>query len=171
MQGKNQDLFKIYFSPKIKSEENYAFTASNIIDKDQGIAARNTSPFKNTAANMPSENDTRNAPPKNAARNALLKNATGNAPPEDATRNAPPKDVTRNAPPEDITGNAPPKDTARNMPPFKDATGNVPLKNATGNISSSINLAGNASSSKKYKLRGDIKARGKSEDDILLNFN
>ena len=44
-------------------------------------------------------------------------------------------------------------------------------KNAIRNISPFINLAGNAFFSKKYKFRGDIKAKSKFKDNILLNLN
>jgi len=52
------------------------------------------------------------------------------------------------------------------MPPSENTTRNVPR-----NASSSINPAGNISSSKKRKLRGDTKARYKSKDNILLDLN
>ena len=45
------------------------------------------------------------------------------------------------------------------------------FKNITKNISPSINLAGNVFSSKKRKLKGDTKARDKSKNNILLDFN
>ena len=52
------------------------------------------------------------------------------------------------------------------MPPSKNAAGNIPR-----NVSSSINPAGNTSSSKKRKLRGDTKAGRKSKDNALLDLN
>ena len=65
----------------------------------------------------------------------------------------------------------PPQNTAKNIPP-QDAAENISLsQNVTGNIFLSINFAGDASSSKKYKLSRDAKSKNKFKDSILPDFS
>ena len=132
IKGRNWDLVKIYFSPKVKFKKDYNSTINYRSIKDQSAAIRNTPPFKNIAKNAPPfKNATRNAPP--------FKNTAGNIPLKNITRNTPLfKNITRNT------------------LPFKNIARNIPSKNATRNISSFKKYKLRVNTKAEYKFKDNI---------------